>query len=125
MATPSPATSGQIEGDGRAMDSRGDSGCGGVPSSLVCVEISRVGPYLWSQNGRALLTVGTTAKLYSGGGEVIVHSSVAASHGSAGAGSPDRRLRATFQKKNTIENAMTNAPTVLTIFQVSQPRPGA
>src|SRR5215467_7848670 len=35
-----------------------------------------------SQSGRRLLTVGITAKLYAGGGELVVHSSVQASQGS-------------------------------------------
>src|SRR5580692_11352978 len=49
---------------------------------------------LRSQSGRRLLTTGSVAKLYSGGGEVVNHSSVHASHGSFPAGSPfnsDRR----------------------------------
>src|SRR6202047_2670743 len=45
---------------------------------------------LMSQSGRRLLTTGIVAKLYSGGGEVVDHSSVHASQGSAPAGSPFR-----------------------------------
>src|ERR1700720_2116926 len=41
-----------------------------------------------SQSGRRLWTTGIAAKLYSGGGEVVEHSSVHASHGSFPAGSP-------------------------------------
>src|ERR1700756_1033329 len=47
-----------------------------------------------SQSGRWLRTTGIVAKSYSGGGEVVDHSSVHASHGSFPAGSPlksDRR----------------------------------
>src|SRR5262245_33898237 len=43
-----------------------------------------------SQSGRALRTTGTLSKLYSGGGEVVAHSSVHASHGSSPAFSPLR-----------------------------------
>src|ERR1700682_15487 len=43
---------------------------------------------LRSQSGRRLLTTGILAKLYSGGGEVVDHSSVQASQGSLPAGSP-------------------------------------
>src|SRR6201997_2231271 len=41
-----------------------------------------------SQSGRRLRTTGIVAKSYSGGGEVVDHSSVHASHGSFPAGSP-------------------------------------
>ncbi len=41
-----------------------------------------------SQFAYALETFGMTAKLYSGGGDEIVHSSVAPCHGSGPAGSP-------------------------------------
>src|SRR5713101_6958193 len=37
---------------------------------------------LRSHSGRRLRTVGATAKLYAGGGELVDHSSVHASHGS-------------------------------------------
>src|SRR5713101_8080668 len=42
-----------------------------------------------SQRGRRLMTVGTSPKLYSGGGDEVSHSSVQASHGSSPACSPD------------------------------------
>src|SRR5713226_9235996 len=45
---------------------------------------------LRSQSGRRLWTTGIAAKSYSGGGEVVDHSSVHASHGSFPAGSPFR-----------------------------------
>src|ERR1700720_503260 len=41
-----------------------------------------------SQSGRRLWTTGSVAKSYSGGGEVVDHSSVHASQGSLLAGSP-------------------------------------
>src|SRR5260370_41148651 len=43
---------------------------------------------LMSQSGRRLLTTGIVAKLYSGGGELVDHSSVHASQGSFPAASP-------------------------------------
>ena len=41
-----------------------------------------------SHSGRRLRTAGMTAKLYSGGGELVDHSSVHASHGSFPAALP-------------------------------------
>src|SRR5215467_4730545 len=41
-----------------------------------------------SHNGRRLATTGTVAKLYAGGGELVDHSSVHASHGSFPASAP-------------------------------------
>src|ERR1700689_5015819 len=41
-----------------------------------------------SHSGRRLLTTGILAKSYSGGGELVAHSSVHASHGSLPAASP-------------------------------------
>src|SRR6185295_5924664 len=43
-----------------------------------------------SQSGRRLCTTGMVGKLYAGGGEVVVHSSVQPSHGSSPAGFPLR-----------------------------------
>src|SRR5687767_7559982 len=122
---PRAARMGQPEGEGRSILSGGVSGWEGVPSSFVRVEMSRVGPYLCSQKGRALLTAGTTAKLYSGGGELIVHSSVAASHGSPGARWPVRTLRIALTKNTSTERVITKAPTVATRFHRSHPRSAA
>src|SRR5215831_16909710 len=60
-----------------------------------------------------------------GGGEGIVHSSVRPSHGSAGAGAPERAVVATFHRKTSSESAIVKAPTVATRFQKFQPRSGA
>src|SRR5262249_34883394 len=46
---------------------------------------------LRSRSGRALVTYGTVSKLCGGGGEVVYHSSVSASHGSLPARTPFRR----------------------------------
>src|ERR1700686_3170876 len=59
---------------------------------------------LISQSGRRLITTGILAKLYSGGGELVDHSSVQASQGSLPAGSP---LTSDHSKLNT--NATTPA----------------
>src|SRR5262245_8035683 len=54
---------------------------------------------LMSQRGRRLLTVGISAKLYSGGGELVAHSSVQASQGSFPAGGPLRAERSRLKTK--------------------------
>src|SRR5437870_1636461 len=54
---------------------------------------------LRSQSGRRLRTVGVVSKLYDGGGEVVAHSSVHASHGSSPAGAPFFRDMSRFQTK--------------------------
>src|SRR6266436_3943658 len=41
-----------------------------------------------SQSGRRLRTIGSSSKLYAGGGDVVAHSSVQAFHGSGPAGLP-------------------------------------
>src|SRR5688572_23202985 len=119
IPSPALARSGHHDGDGRSIRSTGSAGCSGVPSSRTCTDVSLVGPYLWSQNGRALLTSGIAAKLYSGGGEDVVHSSVAPSHGSFPASSPARVLLHAFTKKTSTPSAITKAPTVATRFHVS------
>src|SRR5258708_7334046 len=48
---------------------------------------------LMSQSGRRLRTTGILEKLYSGGGELVVHSKVHASQGSSPAGRPLQRDR--------------------------------
>src|SRR5215831_9133185 len=82
-------------------------------------------PYFCTQNSSRSCTVGTTAKLYTGGGEGIVHSRVRPSHGSAGAGAPERVGVTTFHRKMSRESAMVKAPMVATRFQKFQPRSGA
>src|SRR5262249_4589392 len=74
--------------------------CIAIASSLVTAVSSQLSAYscaqsgssgcLRSQSGRRLRTVGNVSKLYSGGGEVVVHSSVHASHGSSPASFPLR-----------------------------------
>src|SRR5215471_2413572 len=52
-----------------------------------------------SQSGRRLRTSGKVSKLYSGGGEVVDHSSVQASQGSSPAGVPRRSDHSTLATK--------------------------
>src|SRR5206468_11060897 len=72
------------------------SWCGGRPHSYF--QSGSVG-CLISQRGRRLFTVGVSAKLYSGGGEGVLHSRVQASHGSFPARFPLRKERRTLQTK--------------------------
>src|SRR5262249_13776510 len=75
-----------------------------------------------SHSGRRLETVGTTAKLYGGGGEVVAHSSVQASHGSLPAGPPPPRATTTFTPSGATPRICRGTPNVVTRFQTSQPR---
>jgi hypothetical protein len=61
------------------------------------------------------------AKFSGGGGEVVDHSRVNASHGSSPAIAPERRLRTRFTKKMTIATARIPAPIVETRFNGPQP----
>src|SRR5207237_2101878 len=65
---------------------------------------------------------GSTAKLDSGGGDVVDHSSEEPSHGSLPATSPWSRLCTKFQMKIRIEAEMMNEPMVDTSFSVVTPR---
>src|SRR5262249_29444861 len=78
-----------------------------------------------SHSGRLLRTSGSVAKLYSGGGDVVAHSSVQASHGSLPATWPWRSERTTFQMKSAIAADWNTTPTDATRFTLSQPRPAA
>src|SRR5262245_5847333 len=52
-----------------------------------------------SHSGRRLRTSGKDSKLYSGGGDVVDHSSVQASQGSSPAGAPRRSDHSTLATK--------------------------
>src|SRR6266849_2935935 len=80
---------------------------------------------LRSHKGRRLFTVGMVAKLYSGGGEVVDHSSVHASHGSLPAGRPRNAERIRLATKVRTPAAWKTTPTAMITFQTSQPRPGS
>src|SRR5574342_207565 len=81
---------------------------GGVPCPSPC---------FCTQKSSRAWTVGTAAKLYTGGGEGMVHSSVRPSHGSAGAGAPHRVVAITFKMKTRNDSTITNTPIVETRFQ--------
>src|SRR5262249_35149731 len=80
------------------------------------------GTWLRSHSGRALRIGGSDAKLCSGGGDEVAHSSVQPSQGLSLARAPYRRLRHTFQRNTSIASAMVNAPTVSE--KLSAPQPG-
>src|SRR5258705_14012697 len=77
---------------------------------------------LRSQSGRRLLTDGITAKLYTGGGEMVVHSRVHASHGSLPAILPLREDHSTFTMKINTATPWKNTPTGTMKIRVCQPR---
>src|SRR5713101_7184538 len=112
---------GHSDGGGMGMDAGSTCGAGtffrgGVPWPS---------PYFCTQKSSRSCTTGTTAKLYTGGGDGMVHSSVRPSHGSAGAGAPERVVLTTFPRKTSRESTMISAPTVATRFQKFHPRSGA
>src|SRR5579862_8571550 len=78
-----------------------------------------------SQSGRRLSTTGILAKLYSGGGELVDHSSVQASHGSSPANFPFQSDHKRFPTKTRTPTIWKNTPIVTITFQISQPRPGS
>src|SRR5216110_2194459 len=77
---------------------------------------------LRSQSGRRLLTVGISAKLYSGGGELVLHSRVQASQGSLPAGFPLRNERMTLNSQIDMPVIWKAAPRLTMILSVAQPR---
>src|SRR6266480_156848 len=74
--------------------------------------------------GSRLVTLGMTEKLYAGGGDGMLHSSVAPPQGSFGAACPRRALRHTLKRNTRIETAMRNAPTVEARFRPPTPSSG-
>src|SRR5215510_5756026 len=82
-------------------------------------------PYFCTQKSSRSWTTGSTAKLYTGGGEGMVHSRVRPSQGSAGAGAPERVVDITLARKTRSDSAMMKTPIVETRFQKFQPRSGA
>src|SRR5208337_3238987 len=84
---------------------RGISDCG----RATVVAAIRASPYSYfqsgssgcfkSHSGRRLRTTGIVAKLYSGGGDAVDHSSVQASHGSLPAAFPLKYDQTRFQTK--------------------------
>src|SRR5205823_2555130 len=74
-----------------------------------------------SHSGRRLVVTGTVSKLYGGGGEVVAHSSVQASHGSSPAGAPCRSDTRMFTTKISTAAIWTGTPSVVMRFHISQP----
>ncbi len=68
--------------------------------------------------------MGVASKLWSGGGEEVIHSMLRASHGSAPAGG-FLRLAITLTTKVMKDAAMTSDPMLTTRFQKFQPIPSA
>src|SRR6266513_93440 len=103
----------------------------GTASSTVVTSPSRVfvdspvtyvGPSAGGDHkGSRDVTTGSATKLYGGGGERVLHSSVGAPHGLSPAGLPLYRLRTTsITNKNMLRSMMT-APIVDTRLSVPQP----
>src|SRR4029077_18220643 len=94
-------------------------GAGGVAGG------SRIGSWCSVfQRGSRLVTVGMTEKLYTGGGDEMLHSSVAPPQGSLGAACPRRPLRHTLSRNTRIDTPIRNAPTVETRFREPTPSSG-
>src|SRR4051794_11873255 len=76
-----------------------------------------------SQFGYGLVTCGTTAKLYGGGGDVVAHSSVPPWKGSGPDGAPRRKLHTRFAASTTSPSASRYEPSVSIMFELPQPSP--
>src|SRR3954465_5134954 len=63
-----------------------------------------------AQRGSRLVTKGMRPELWGGGGELVAHSSVPASHGLSPAGAPLRRETITFMRNRTKLAKRTSAP---------------
>src|ERR1700704_1271638 len=109
---PQAATSGHHDPAGTWI------GAGGVAGG------SRIGSWCSVfQRGSRLVTVGMTEKLYTGGGDGMLHSSVAPPQGSLGAACPCR-LRHALKRNTRIDTPMRKAPTVETRFREPTPSSG-
>src|ERR1700682_6324140 len=104
---------GQYDGGGLWIDVGSSTG----PAAPFPGGVPLPSPYFCAQKSSRSWTTGTVAKLYTGGGDGMVHSSVRPSHGSAGAAAPERVVVITLQMKTRNESTMTNAPMVATMFQ--------
>src|SRR3954466_13035058 len=65
-----------------------------------------------SRNGRALVTYGMRSKFHGGGGDVVYHSSVSASHGSFAARAPARAVFTTLTTNRSRPSVITPEPIV-------------
>src|SRR5438132_6671148 len=89
IGSPRAATSGKYDGDGRWMlwgSGSGTSLASGGRSASGTSRPRSSSVYFWCQKSSRACTSGITAKLYSGGGDGIDHSSVRPSQGSDDAG---------------------------------------
>ena len=68
---------------------------------------------------------GSASKLYGGGGLVVAHSSVLASHGSSPAFGSERSVMKTFHRNGSMLTAIMNAPIVDRKLSSVQPGFGA
>src|SRR4249919_530901 len=87
MGSPSAATSGQYEGLGRWIACAVPCDPPGPASSAAPAWTGTSFPllssaYLRCQNSSSEWTSGISSKLYTGGGDAVIHSNVRASHGS-------------------------------------------
>src|SRR5215475_13529695 len=80
---------------------------------------------LASHNGRRLATTGIAPKLYSGGGDVVDHSSVHASQGSLPATGPRKYDQMKFVTQQRIPAIWNSTPMETIRFQISHPRPAS
>src|SRR5271169_2272291 len=78
-----------------------------------------------SHSGRRLRTSGIVAKLYSGGGDAVAHSSVQASQGSLLAVFPLKYDQTRFNTNSKVPSIWNTTPMEIVRFQISQPRPGS
>src|SRR3954468_9607933 len=90
---------------------------------LVIDERADPSPSLSSHSGCRLPIVGSTAKVYAGGGDGVAHPSVPASHGFGPASTPRDRLRQTLTRNRTMPAANRNAPIVSSRLYASHPNP--
>src|SRR5689334_14208498 len=76
-----------------------------------------------SHSGCRLVTIGISAKLNSGGGEVVAHSSESAFHGSSPARGPRFTLQTKLISVSSTPTANTNEKMLMSMLSESQPRP--
>src|SRR5688572_22333871 len=98
-------TNGQNDGGGMCIGSSGPCAAATTFSASV-------------HSGSRLCTVGTVAKLYSAGGDVVAHSSVAPPHGFEPAAFPRFSDQMRLMASVTIANAWIAPPTVEIMFNV-------
>src|SRR6185437_3485759 len=112
---------GQIDGSGNTRRWSGSASSTCVTSTSR-TSVRRPTTTGWSgalsQSGSRPPTVGGYGKLLAGGGDVVAHSSVLASHGFAGASAPTRSARTTSARNSRTAQAITAAPRLAVRFIV-------